>query len=70
MAMVDKMMKEAIAEAIFGDPDRPFNFRSLGPEFEIINIEFHRVSKLQTQLRVKTQHNGTHYYDLKLSEQW
>jgi hypothetical protein len=68
--MDDQELKMAIANAIFSDPEhKPFNFGSIdGLRSGIISIEFQRIGNLQTQIRVKTQSNGTHYYTLKLSE--
>jgi hypothetical protein len=64
-------LKHAIANAIFSDPEhKPFNFRAIdGQSFgEILSIEFHRTGNLQTQIRVKTRTDGTHYFNLRLSE--
>lgn len=63
-------IKMAMANAIFSQPEtRPFNFGAIdGAKSGIIDIKFIRQSNLSTQIRVRTQHCGTIFYTLKLSE--
>lgn len=65
----DSDLKYAIADAVFGNPDKPFNFSKIGAvKFGIVSIDFQRISDLATQIKVKTLSNGTHYYTLSLKE--
>ena len=65
----DSDLKNKIAEAVFGNPDKPFNFGKIdGARFGIISISFQRIGNLCTQIRVTTQSNGVHYYQLSLKE--
>jgi hypothetical protein len=66
----DKQLKMAIADAIFSDPDDKLaSIKDIDDaKSGIISLESHRMGNLEMQIRVKTQHSGTHYYTLKLSE--
>jgi len=39
------------------------------PHEDVTEITTHEVSQLQTQIRVKTKHNGVRYFIVKVSEQ-
>jgi hypothetical protein len=62
----DKELKEAVAGCVL-DPRGGFVF-NIGEPFDIHDIEVTKISNLQSQIRVKTQSNGTHYYTVTVRE--
>jgi hypothetical protein len=71
MSYTDKELKLAVAEAVFGNPTRPFDFSTIdGHQFDVHDIEMRRESPMEMRIKVTTEANGTHWYGLKLSEKF
>jgi hypothetical protein len=66
----DNELKLALANAIFGEPEtKPFNFGTIdGKRFDILKIQMRRHGDLKLHIKVRTEHHGTHWYRLRLSE--
>lgn len=67
--MTDAERKNAVAKFIFDRLPIAELARFLD-DGTIVSTEWHSVSRLEGLIRVKTRQQGTHYYRLKLSEQW
>ena len=70
-----KRLKAAIADEILSPEivnnvtrlDRTLG--SVGQPIEILSVEYMRLSNYSGQLRVKTDRDGTHYFEIRISEQ-
>jgi hypothetical protein len=58
----------ALQALTIDDPDEPELSMSGLAGLGIVSIEPHRISNMETQLRVKTEYQGVRYFTIRISE--